>query len=548
MNTLHTPATLHITPLGGFGEIGMNCLLVQCGEALLMLDCGVQFCAEPRLGVDYYHPAFDALQHRAQHLEAILLTHGHEDHIAALPHLPPAIDAPVYGGPYTLRLAQSRLSEYGAAKRFALNALSPGKVITTPTFRVTALPVTHSIVDSYGYLIEAGERRIFVTGDYRHAATSDANSGDSDTPAPMAEVMIGDSTGALETDVGHGEPALLDTVAHIFDATPGRIYLALFSSNIALLHRLAAMAGTKGRRVAFSGRSVQTNIELAASVGRALPHLAQRVAPHNIDTLPRDATAAFISGTQGEPRSGLQRLATGTHPHLDVRPGDAVVISSRVIPGNEVPVSQMIDNFLIRGARVYHPGTHPTLHVSGHGTVSEIQAAIRRVAPLAYLPAHGTYAHLVAAEEIARRSGVPQTAVLRNGDTATWDGHTLTAQPNALPTGRVAVAQQRPLTHGNLTERAIMAEGGYLFIEAAQQPHADNAPIRIVRWQSCGAFDPATEAQVRHAVAVRLNDTASDEAWTNEDAFNRLKNQLRRFLQKKWGAVPYLELVLKRGE
>src|SRR5512145_2511615 len=326
---------VRIVPLGGLGEIGMNCMAIECDGRIAVVDCGVMFPNEP-LGIDVIAPDLSWLRERRAQVGAVFLTHGHEDYLGALPFLLRDVPVPVYGTRFTLALLKPRLDEAGVSAD--LREVAPGDV--RPAGEASPISaeffaVTHSIPDACGLALATPQGTVVHSGDFKI------------DPAPV------------------GGPAMDLALVEAFERAQGRVFVACFASNVHRIQQVANAARAFGRRLAFLGRAMETNVRTAQALGYLdLPAWMPVALPEARDLPPREL-CVLTTGTQGEPRSALARLARGEHPELALAPGDLVVLSSRFIPGNEIAVGQVVNDLCRRGADVAYEGARP-LHVSGH--------------------------------------------------------------------------------------------------------------------------------------------------------------------------------------
>ncbi len=418
---------LRIIPLGGLGEIGKNMTVLEYGRNMIVVDCGVMFPESDMYGIDLVLPDFDYVVQNQDRLRGIILTHGHMDHIAGLPYLLREIEAPVYGTRLTLGLVERQLTEKGVLHRADLRTILPRESVQLGPFRVTPFPVAHSIPDSVGFVIDTPVGAIVHTGDYKLDETpAGGRTTDLDllrklTPHGVL-ALLGDSTNADRPGRTPTERVVGETLDRLFAEAQGqRIIIATFSSLLARLQEIMALAEKHGRKVALTGRSLVDNIELARELGYLkvsrdlIVDINARVAPEKLVIL--------STGSQGEPRSALNRMANGEHRQVDIGPGDTVIISGGTIPGNEEDVGRMLNKLFERGASVVY-GRMADVHVSGHGSRDEMQAMIEAVRPQFMIPAHGEPRHLHLHAQLAVESGMPaeNVFVLKNGAQWVTDG------------------------------------------------------------------------------------------------------------------------------
>ena len=413
--------TLRVLPLGGLGEIGMNSMLFDSGETALFLDAGLMFPDDTMLGIDYVVPDFSLLRDAAPRLRALLLTHGHEDHIGGVPFLLKEFDVPVYGTPLTLGLLRHRLLEHGM-ERTRLLPITRNARFRIGDFDIEAFPVCHSIPDAVGYILRCGDGTFVHTGDFK----IDPFPLD-DTPTGMErlrEVSREEGVTALFSDStnieqeGHSLPEKFvgEALSEIFAQAQGRVIVAMFSSNLLRVQEALKAASRCGRRVALSGKSMIRNVETAIDLGNlVLPRPDILIPIEDAVLLPDRKMAVVTTGTQGEPRSALTLMALGEHKYIKIQPGDTAVLSSKFIPGNERAIASMINRLFLAGADVLYEKISE-IHVSGHGSREEVRAMIEAVQPANFVPVHGEPRLLVQHRNLAREIGVPNAEMALNGD------------------------------------------------------------------------------------------------------------------------------------
>lgn len=423
-----TPKTpfVTITPLGGLGEIGLNCTILTTQEGMVMIDCGLMFPSDYHLGVDIIIPRFEYVFENKDKLQGVVITHGHEDHIGALPWLLSQITVPVYAPPFALALIEHKLKEHGLAEKIPLIPTLPTETATLAGCTFHFLPVCHSIIDGYGIGIETPVGRLIHTGDFK--LDPDPLSGPG-TDLDMfrafagengARLLFSDSTN-VEND-GHtlSEREVYESLRRFFTDSKGRIVVTLFSSHIQRIQEVFDCAKETGRSVVVNGRSLVNNIEMARELGRLTPPPGLYLDPSSIPNLPDNEVVLLVTGSQGEPLSALSRIVRGDHKHLSIHTGDTVIMSSRLIPGNAMAVTRLINELYRRGAEVYYESVR-AIHASGHAHRDELQAMLEAVRPEYFIPVHGEYRHLVKHRRLAVSCGVaPQKALLiENGQPVT---------------------------------------------------------------------------------------------------------------------------------
>lgn len=407
------------------GEIGKNLTIYEYGNNMIIVDCGVMFPENDMYGIDLVLPDFSYILENQDKLRGIVLTHGHMDHIGALPYLLRDVNTPVYGTPLTLGLVRRKLEE---ANLLANSDLRPlGEVEHLGPFRVKPFPVAHSIPDSVGLVIETPIGSVVHTGDYKMdetpagGRTTDLNKLKSLTPDGVL-VMLGDSTNADQPGRTETEAVVADTLDRLFLQAKGeRIIIATFSSVLARLQEIINLAHKHNRKVAITGRSLVENIEMARELGYL--KIPKGILVDINGNTPSENLVVLSTGSQGEPRSALNRMANGQHRQVNVQPGDTVIISGGTIPGNEEDVGRMLNRLFERGASVIY-GPMATVHVSGHGSRGDMQMMLEAANPRFLVPAHGEARHLHLHAKLAQETGmkIGNTFVLRNGSRWITDG------------------------------------------------------------------------------------------------------------------------------
>ncbi len=538
-------AGLRVVALGGLGEIGMNCLVLESRGRLLVIDCGVMFSNEG-LGIDVIHPNFEYLAQRRDDIEAVVLTHAHEDHIAGVPYLLREIDVPIYGSPYALGLLAERIKEFDGAKLWS-HALEPGGSARLETFGISSFPMPHSIIQNTGLVIDTPGGRVLHTGDFKLRLGSSSGGREvlerlTQAAGDGVDLMLSDSTGSEEDEDAGEEGEVKRRLTDLACKCDGQLFVAIFSSNVRRLESLFEVASRCGRKVAFSGRSVENHVRVASSIG-ALRIPQDLVIPlEEVQDLPRDRTLVVVSGTQGETRSALGRLADDAHRLLSVEPGDLVIFSSRFIPGNELAISNAIDNLHRLGAQVLHRGVLSDVHVSGHGSSREIRKAIEAVSPRCFVPVHGTYRHLFAAAQLARGVCVPHVAVVSDGEMLRCDETGLHREATLVPTGRVYIDGMTGIGKTALRERRVLGANGLLAVTFAAG--SDNRPVGDIDVVSRGVIQEQAQPWLADIVKnrlVQLLAEASDELLSDRGRLrDYLRSGLRKAVNKQIRREPYV--------
>ena len=415
--------TLRIIPLGGLGEIGKNMMAMECGDDIVVVDCGVQFPTEDMLGVDLIIPDVSYLVERSDRVRGILITHGHEDHIGALPHILPRLDVPVFAPKLAHGLISVKLRENRATRGKAAEAIEPdveyrfGANFTARWFRVC-----HSIPDAMGIAIVTPLGTVIHTGDFKIDHTPvDGNAMDLTTLARYGEegvlLLCSDSTYAEVSGYTPSEAILSDALDRAIGEAPGRVMVATFASLISRIQQVIDAAARHGRKVAIVGRSMADNVNMAAEMGYLTIPAGALVSLSEIRSHKPERTVLITTGSQGEPTSALVRIANQDHRDVSIMEGDTVVISATPIPGNELLVSRTIDNLLRQGAHVLYDRI-ATVHVHGHASQEELKMMLSLTKPRYFVPVHGEYRHLMAHARLAWDMGLAESGifVLEDGD------------------------------------------------------------------------------------------------------------------------------------
>ncbi|MFK7957086.1 MAG: ribonuclease J [Lysobacterales bacterium] len=418
MNPEHND--LWFLPLGGCGEIGMNMNLYGHAGRWLMVDCGVTFSRSDETGPDVQMADPEFIEKRRDRLVGLVVTHAHQDHVGAVAHLWPRLQCPVYCTPFTAEILGQQLRRAGLSDLVPVHVVRPGGRLELEVFNVDWLNLTHSTPESQALLIHTEAGSVFHTGDWK--LDTDPVVGPAFSPSRFQKMsdlkvkaMICDSTNATVRGRSTSEGALYRGLLEQAQGEEGRIIVGCFGSNIARLATLARIAQETGRRAALLGRSLH-RYHAAARAAGVWDEDLKFIDPHHLGYLPPHEVMAIATGSQGEPRSALTRLANETHPNMLIEVGDKLLLSSRVIPGNEEALKTLITRMRALGVTVVQDGLGPPIHASGHPAQSELKDMYGWVKPAVAIPVHGEPRHLDANAAMAKSVGVPQQFVGRNGD------------------------------------------------------------------------------------------------------------------------------------
>ena len=412
-----TSDSVRIVSIGGIGEIGKNCTVIEYGDDAIVLDCGITFPDADMLGVDLVLPNFSYLREIRHKLRAFVITHGHEDHIGALPYVLREFDVPVYGSRLTMGLVQVKIDEAGLEKKARLQTVSARESVTFGVFRCEWFDVCHSIPDAMGIAVHTPIGTIVHTGDFKLDHTPvDGIPPDFQTLGRLGSdgvlLLMSDSTYADHPGHTPSEAQIAETFSRIFEVAPGRIIVATFSSLISRVQQVIDAAHEFGRRVCFVGRSMERNVRVASELGYLhLPDKELIVDPSDLGDFPADEMVVVCTGSQGEPRSALVRIANRDHRFVDIIPDDTVIVSATAIPGNEEAVNKTIDRLGRQGARVLYERLLP-VHVSGHGSQEELKYMLSTIQPKFFMPVHGEFRHLEEHRRLAVQVGVDEENIL----------------------------------------------------------------------------------------------------------------------------------------
>ncbi len=419
---------LRVIPLGGLGEIGKNMLLLEYGEDMIAIDAGLMFPEEEMLGVDLVIPDVSYIEQRRHKFRAIFITHGHEDHTGALPYVLRRVQAPIYCTPLTGGLITVKLKEHRLLNDADIRTILPGESIQVGAFRVEPFSVAHSVPDSVGYAVRTPVGTIVHTGDFKLDHTPVM--GQTTDLARLAELgsegvllLLADSTYAEVPGYTLSERVVGDALGQIMTTSPGRVIVATFASLIARVQQVIDAAALSGRRVFVTGRSMMDNVQMARERGYLSFPREMTLSVNDLKSTSPEEVAIVTTGSQGEPTSALVRMANGDHAHVQIQPGDTVVLSATPIPGNEALVYRTVDNLFRLGARVLYNRV-ADVHVRGHAAQEELKIVQSLVRPKYFVPIHGEYRHMVLHAHLARAMGVPNdnAMVLIDGDVLELDG------------------------------------------------------------------------------------------------------------------------------
>jgi ribonuclease J len=536
---------LRVVPLGGLGEIGMNLMVYEYGDEAVIVDCGMMFPDTATLGVDTIIPDMAYLFDRPERLKAVFLTHGHEDHIGALPFLLERVPLPVYGMPLTIGFVRDKLDEFDVEGD--LHAIQPRDVIEAGPFKVEAIRVTHSIVDAVGYAITTPIGTVIHTGDFKIDHTPiDAKPTDLARFADHGErgvlLLVSDSTNALVPGHGRSERSVGRELDHVFAAAPGRIIVTTFASHIHRVQQVIDLTLKHGRRISLIGRSLVDNVETAERLGYIRLPREVRNGSGRPDDVPARESVIMTTGTQGEPSSALMRMAIGEHKQVEIERGDVVVISARAIPGNERAISHLVDNLYRRGAEVI-TYENADVHVSGHACQEELKLMLNVTRPKFFIPMHGTLRHLVHHARLAKEVGAPHGVVITNGQVAEVDGEAMNVLEERVLNGKVFIdGEAEEVPEIVVRDRQHLAEDGFVIVVVAVD--SNGRLIREPEIITRGLVHVDASQEILGEVRAMLTDMFGEshaEALRDSDLLQeKMRALLKRYFRKSMGRRPLI--------
>jgi ribonuclease J len=551
-------SALKILPLGGLGEIGMNCMILEYGDEILVVDCGIHFSDLDHFGVEFVIPDFTYLRERRDKVKAFVITHGHEDHIGALPFaFKSGVQAPIYCSGFTSLMIRERLKEYGMENSVEIHPFRMGDQIRFKHFKVGTLSVNHSIVDAAGLVIDTPVGRVVHTGDFKIDKTPFYGSeidgrGFGRAGDEGVLLLMSDSTNVERHDPSMGERTVYNTFETLLGAAQGLTLISMFASNVARMGQVFELARKTNKKVALSGRSMEQNARLAQEAGYLKDAPSVLIPLDTIDEYARKDVVVLSTGSQGEYRSALIRVSNGEHSQIKLQKGDLVVMSSKFIPGNEKAIGRMINNLFKQGAEVLYEAVHD-IHVSGHATRPELKTMLEWTRPRFFMPIHGEYRHLVHHAALARETGVKNENVLIavNGDVMELTSESFAKvdqieEPRVLVEGREGNDVSRLV----LKERRQMGEKGIVFsllVRNAESGRILSDPEIFAKGLAHESIESWLLDEAKGIVKKVVLDyeRTRDERGPAFDLQETIRVELRRFFNQNIGKKPVvLPIVL----
>jgi len=548
---------LEIIPLGGIGEFGMNCTLMRFGDEMIIIDAGMGFPEESAYGVDVCIPDFEILEQYRDEITAIILTHGHEDHLGALPYVLKKINVPVYASHFTLALAESKLDEHDLLGDVLLHRVEPRDVVTLGSFTIEFIRASHSLIDCFHLAIKTPVGTIIHTGDYKVDETPVIGE-----PIDLRSLrrygqegvlaLLSDSTNATVPGRTPSERAVIPAFEEIFAEAQGRIIVAAFASSIHRIQIVFDVAQQFNRKVCVLGRSMQKNVEIADRLGYLDIHDGMLVSINDTKTMRDNEIVFLVTGSQAEPRAALYQMATQIYKGLTIEEGDTVVLSARIIPGNERAISKLIGFMYKRGANIIEEKRR-LIHVSGHASQDDIRIMTEAVRPKFVVPIHGEYRMLFRHKEFVKNHlGIPEHRIIliENGDVLELDGERA-AIVDKRDTKRVFIDDSgfEEIEYETVRQRKKMAYEGIVTLivtingESGVLETTPEIVARGVRGlDESNGFMKSAQTAVEHAFSRASPAQLGDSTLLKE----YLRIELKRFIQAQTGSRPVITPVVQQ--
>ena len=545
-------------PLGGLGEFGMNMLALRSGDDIIVIDAGLMFPEQELLGVDIVIPDTTYLKQNRGMVRAIVLTHAHEDHIGAIPYILGDLNVPVYGTQFTLALVRKKLEEHGLLDSAKLQEVAPGQTTVIGPFQIEYLHVTHSTIDCVALAIRTPVGVVMHTGDYKIDPTPvDGKPFDLHAFARYGQAgvlaLFSDSTNVERPGFTQSERAVVVRLEELFRAAPEKVVVSCFSSSIHRIQQVIDIARGVGKKVGFVGRSMVDNIEIAHGLGKLRIPDGSVVRPQDIRSFDSKRLVVLASGTQAEPMSALSRISVDKHRLLNIAENDTVILSARLIPGNEKAIFRMIDHFFRRRVLVYYEegARSAPIHVSGHASQEEMKILLQLVRPKYFIPLHGEYRHLFRHAALAEHMGAVSGRIflLESGHPVEFsaDGQAYEREP--VPAGRVCVdsGSLEELEEVVIRDRRHLGEDGVVVPIIAidkRTGRMEISPEIVTR-----GFLPSEDGQEilskAREVILRTVDQSSPEEKTDWSVIKeKIRVDLKRFLNKQTSKRPLILPVI----
>ncbi len=538
----HYTSPLKIIPLGGLGEIGLNMLVVEYDDNIIVVDAGSMFPEDHMFGIDIVIPDFSYLEENKNKVKGILLTHGHEDHIGALPYLLEQLPVPVYGTEFTLALAKEKLLDLSRpAEEIPFRVIEPRETLKIAPFSIEFIRVCHSIIHGVGLAIETPVGTILHSGDFK----LDFNATDKEQQIDLMRfyhygekgvlLLLSDSTNVEREGFSLNEQEIALKLEKIFRNCKGRIIISVFASNIQRVKHIINLANQLGRKVLLNGRSMVANVRIAQNLGIIEENNGWEIKINELKNYPDEKILMLTTGSQGEPMSALARIAYQAHNKIKIRPGDTVILSSKFIPGNENTINKIINNLFRQGAEVIYEKVED-IHASGHANREELKIMLSITRPKFFIPIHGEYRHLVKHVQLARELGLKEkNAVLaEDGDIIELTPYSCDIAGKAS-TGKVFVDGKGVGDVCNLIlrERRILSEDGIVIINIVIDSETGELLVEpqieshgFVHFDTQAGFSP----EVKEIILNVINEESPGQNVPPD--YERLREQIRRSVRR----------------
>ncbi len=544
-------------PLGGLGEFGMNMMALRTGDDIIVIDCGLMFPEQELLGVDIVIPDITYLKQHKHMVRAIVLTHAHEDHIGAIPYILGDLNVPVYGTQFTLALVRKKLEEHGLLESAKLNEVEPGQITSLGPFTIEYLHVTHSTIDCVALAIRTPVGVIIHTGDFKIDPTPvDGKPFDLHAFARYGAegvlALFSDSTNVERPGFTPSEKAVVVRLEELFRGAPEKIVVSCFSSSVHRVQQVINIARTVGRKVAFVGRSMVDNVEIAHGLNKLHIPDGSVIRPQDIRGFEPKKLVVLASGTQAEPMSALSRIAVDNHRLLSLGENDTVILSSRIIPGNEKAIYRMIDHLFRRRVLVYYEGSRSApIHVSGHGSQEEMKILLQLVKPKYFIPVHGEFRQMFQHAALAAQVGAVggQVFLLESGTPVefTADGGAYKREP--VTAGRVCVdsGSLEEIADVVIRDRRHLSEDGVVVPIIAIDKHTGllgASPEIVTRGFLPNDDGNEILAKAREVILRTVEQSSPEEKMDWSVIKEKIRIDLKRFLNKQTAKRPLILPVI----
>tara|TARA_B100001123_G_scaffold430299_2_gene550032 strand:+ start:11339 stop:13036 length:1698 start_codon:yes stop_codon:yes gene_type:complete len=543
-------STLEIIPLGGLGQFGMNMLVVRFEHTTLMIDAGSMFPDSEDFGVERIIPNFEYLTKDISIIDALILTHGHEDHIGAVPYLWNTFNFPVYGTPFTLSLLKEKLLDHNLDATPRCSAVNCGDTLTVGQFKVEFISVAHSIPGSLAIAIKSPYGTIFHTGDFK--IEKNIPTGQQINLGRLREIgkqnvlaLLSDSTNVSTDTDGLTEKDVMETLERLLQKATKLVAVAIFSSSIHRIQSLTTLAQTTHRKIVFLGQRLKRNVEIAEELGLLAISKDLQINEEHLRDYPPEQILCVTTGSQGEPFSALSRIARGDHKNVTLSSGDVVIFSSRVIPGNELKISRLIDQITQRGIEIIDISDEE-VHASGHATATDLKVIINTLKPQYFIPIHGNYRKLTQHAHLAEKEMPTHSSVLmvKNGTRVCFD-HKRNVTQNTIPAGLLFIDKTRHIHRSPdiIKIRRELAKSGIVIISVAVN-RAKNSLVSPPSVKAIGLIDNKISNDLIKHIPTMIEKIYRNQHLESDTDYESLEGQIklevRRVFKKRLGSRPLI--------